>query len=116
MKKDKDFIYEIKSHMDRSLDEIDPAISSGIRAARYQALEQGQKRWISWGLPITGLASAAAVIVIALGLFKSPDLSIRPDQLEIVEILTSKEQLDLYENLEFYAWLAENSDINTGSM
>ncbi|MBN2419225.1 MAG: DUF3619 family protein [Deltaproteobacteria bacterium] len=36
---------------------------------------------------------------------------ITPDQIELVEILSSEQQMDLFENLEFYAWLAENEDI-----
>jgi hypothetical protein len=36
---------------------------------------------------------------------------IQPDQIELVEILSSDQQLDLFENLEFYAWLSENEDV-----
>ena len=41
----------------------------------------------------------------------SNEMEIQPDQIELVEILSSDQQLDFFENLEFYAWLAENEDI-----
>jgi hypothetical protein len=36
---------------------------------------------------------------------------IKPGQIELVEILASDQQLDFYEDLEFYAWLSENENI-----
>jgi hypothetical protein len=42
---------------------------------------------------------------------KNVDIDIEPGQIEFVEILSSDQPLDFFENLEFYAWLAENEDI-----
>ena len=42
---------------------------------------------------------------------KIMEREIEPDQIELVEILSSDEQLEFFENLEFYAWLAENENI-----
>ena len=36
---------------------------------------------------------------------------IQPDQIELVEILSSDQELDFFEDLEFYAWFAENENI-----
>ena len=43
---------------------------------------------------------------------KDTDMEIQPDQVELVEMLSSDQQLDLFENLDFYAWLAENENIS----
>jgi len=43
---------------------------------------------------------------------KDIEQEIEPDQIELVEILSSDEQTDFYENLEFYAWLAEDENIS----
>jgi hypothetical protein len=43
---------------------------------------------------------------------KDIESEIEPDQIELVEILSSEEQTDFFENLEFYAWLAENENIS----
>ena len=42
---------------------------------------------------------------------ENTDAEIQPGQIELVEILSSDQQLDLFENLEFYAWLSENENI-----
>lgn len=42
---------------------------------------------------------------------KNMEKEIQPDQIELVEILSSDQDLNFFENLEFYAWLAENENI-----
>ncbi len=42
---------------------------------------------------------------------ENTESKIQADQIELVEILSSDQQLDFFENLEFYAWLAEDENI-----
>lgn len=109
MKEKQNLIQDIKTHLDESVDSLDSKTRSQISAARYRAIEQGYSKRFSWAIPTTGLAGAVAAVFILISVFGTKGIEIRADQLEMVEILASEEQLDLYENLEFYAWLAENS-------
>lgn len=115
MKKEDRLIQDVKDHLDQSIEDLDPGIVSKITRARYTVLEKQKSKWITWGIPITGIASTAALILIAFNLFFSQNLQIKTEQLEMVEILSSEQNLELFENLEFYAWLAENPEEHLGS-
>lgn len=109
MKEKKEFIQEVKEQLDLSLDGLDRNTVFKINAARAKALDAktGSK---GWKLPLTGIASAAAVIVIALGIFNSSETGLKENDIEIVEMLSSDQGMELYENLEFYTWLAHNPE------
>jgi len=115
MKKDEDISQDIKSYLDQTIDELDNKTATKIRAIRRETLELGESRWSSWGFPLTGIASAVLAVIIALTVFKTPVTKINPAQFEVLELLSSEHDLDLYENLEFFTWLAENSEENLGS-
>lgn len=135
-----DLIKDITDHLDKSIEAFEPEILSRIRTARYNALEKKHPGFMQWAFPAGGIAVAAIALFVAVNLFTGsensssppivvdrpidtpePDkentlpvknIEIEPDQIELVEILSSDEQLDLFENLEFYAWLAENENIS----
>ncbi len=113
LKIEKDFIEEIKDHLDQSIDELDTKTLSKIRASRIVAAERGRKGIISWFLPAGGIAAAALVMLITLSQFNSTSndsLEISPEELMLVEMLSDEQQLELYENLEFYTWFAEDEN------
>lgn len=144
MKDENDLIRDIKEHLDRSAEALDPEILSQIRAARYNALEGKRSGFLQWALPAGGIAVAAIAVFVSFNLITGPEnrpapqladnivttdniepepdkneipakknteSEIAPDQIELVEILSSDEHLEFFENLEFYAWLAENENI-----
>lgn len=103
------FIARVKEHLDQGASELDPAVQARLRHARYQALRH-PSQGIPWLWPMTGLATACtALIVTILWWPSSPDPMVDgPAQVvEDIEVLIAEDQLDLYEDLEFYAWLAE---------
>ena len=142
MNDENDIIRDIKEHLDRSAEALDPEILSQIRAARYKALEGKGPGILHWALPAGGIAVAAIAVFVSFNLLTGPEerviprladnlavtdtiepekntiltekiaeREIEPDQIELVEIFCSDEQLEFFENLEFYAWLAENENI-----
>ena len=130
MKKNNDLIKDITEHLDQSVALLDPDTLSQIRTARYNAIEQKRHGFMSWALPAGGIAAAALILFAAVNFYSEPGnktvtqvaadktvqenpktYEIKPEQIEFVEILSSDQQLDLYENLEFYAWLSENENI-----
>lgn len=90
-------------------DRVSASVQSRLRHARHQALEQAQIHPIdrlSFWRPLASFASALALVatVFYLGQLE-PDNSTAIAE-EDVAVLFSEDDLELYENLEFYAWLA----------
>lgn len=110
-----EWIQKAKALLDASAQNLDAATLSRLNRARQAALAQRQRPAMRWLLP-TGLASAC-VLMLALGIWQArtpqhPDAmpiptsksvaNFQPDDLEMVG---GDDSLDLYQNLEFYAWL-----------
>ena len=109
--KDQAFLDNTRRILDNSVDGIDEDTSSRLRKIRYQALNNKAEK--SYGLmPYSAFAATAAVLVltITIWLTQAPDIN---DELvlEDISILTSTEELDFYQQLEFYNWL-DDEQIN----
>ncbi|MEO8802770.1 MAG: hypothetical protein ABI304_04730 [Rudaea sp.] len=110
-----------KALLDTSALNLDAQTLSRLNRARQAALTQRHRYATRWLLP-TGLASAC-MLMLAFGVWQvrtqqQPDTStahtsktlanFQPDDLEMV---SGDDSLDLYQNLDFYAWLdAQDSD------
>ena len=104
--KDEAFLAASKALLDESARELDADVAARLRQARYRALE-AKPRPFFWLLPASGLAAASvAVLAVALWLYQ-PARPAPMQGMEDLEILTSKENLELFDDLEFYHWLAE---------
>jgi len=104
------FLVRVKDQLDQSAAELDPAIQAHLRRARYEALHH-QPQGIPWLWPMAGFATACTALVVAMLWWPSPpDLTLNgtAQVVEDVEILIAADQLNLYEDLEFYGWLAEH--------
>lgn len=112
------FLNKIREELDQSCDRLDGHTRSRLNSIRHAAVEHGMAQQIIPGrsllAPFGGLATAC-VLVVVVSLFyqqdqKNPVQAI-PDTRSAVEdldILTTTESLELFENLEFYQWLEEN--------
>ena len=114
-------VSDMRKHLDASLRAIDPHNLQRLDQIRQRALRQGVVRQISifeqltellrnYRLAIpTGAVAAAFVLVTAISiLYRTPGTM---DELEFADELTllaSADDLELYENLDFYLWLADN--------
>ncbi|MGV6851289.1 MAG: DUF3619 family protein [bacterium] len=98
----------IKNQLDESLKHLDAATASQLNQARQRALDhavkQGNKK--HWLLPAGSLAAAALVFVMHNN---NPVVEMPVQQPDVtdLEILTSRDEVDFYADLEFYAWLEE---------
>ena len=109
--KDQAFLDNTRRVLDNSVDAIDEETSSRLRQIRYQALNNKAEK--NYGLiPYSAFAATAAVLVltITIWLTQAPDIN---DELVLqdISILTSTEELDFYQQLEFYNWL-DDEQIN----
>ena len=105
--------------LDRSAEQLDAATLSRLNRARQSALASRRPRRAAW---VVGgsLAGALAVLVLAVGLglgrhappTSPPDVATSSEG-DDVDSLADDDNLDLYENLDFYAWLdAQQQDVN----
>lgn len=104
------WIARIREQLDASAHNLDAAALARLNAARQAALAQHTgRRWqIRW-MPAAGMLSTACALLLALGLWHThrvvrtePTLHATGDDLGIV---AGAENLDMYEDLDFYAWL-----------
>ena len=95
-------------------DRIEANTLSRLRDARVRAVEaadargRGFFRIPNWAR-IGGVATAAAAILVFMIWFDTPkqDLPVKnADDIEIVLNVDSADNIDLYEDLDFYEWLA----------
>ena len=102
-----EIIKRINRELDEAVDELDPVIVSKLRSARQRALQQhGPKARVRRA----GWVFAATAAMIVLVVFMVPTFESTTPQngvgvLEDVRLLSSSDELELYEDLEFYHWL-----------
>ncbi|MEO7325194.1 MAG: DUF3619 family protein [Dokdonella sp.] len=103
--------------LDESTDALDAATLSRLNRARQAALAQRRPALSGWMMG-SGFAGAALALAIALALGQHPAPSpanapVSLEQVVDADALASDDNLDLYENLDFYAWLdAQQQDGN----
>jgi len=102
----------VREALDRGVTELDNRTADRLRRIRVAAVEQverGKPRWFAvhrWAT--AGGIAAFAVLVVAVSLWVSQPRQIQPPgQVDDIEILAAREHLDIYEDMEFYRWLAD---------
>lgn len=95
--------------LDRDSDNLAPAVCTRLRQARRRALsgeprtaQRGRWIWLPAGALVAGLT---LVLVLA----RTPREAAPPVGLDLIEVVTSDDDLDLIEDLDFYQWLDANS-------
>jgi len=103
----------VRHELDQSCAALDGATLSRLNNIRHSVLEQKSvRRPRTLLLPFGGLVTACLLVVTVVMLL--PDTTMAPDgqasgtPLEDIELLTDAESFELYEDYEFYQWLAES--------
>ena len=109
---DKIFINKIKHGLGDGTQQLPAGIQSRLTQMRHEALDAGERRGFFSSLSLwdpairwSGLATAGAAALAVFLYFQTP-AAIQPN-FEDIDLLASEDKLELYEDLEFYAWLAE---------
>jgi hypothetical protein len=110
---DKRFTDAVRRALDDAAERLDAETVARLRAARHRALEAARAgvpaprpraRWL-WPAATAAFASATVAVVAAWLWFASP--AAPPIGFEDLELLVTAEHPEFYEDLDFYAWLAE---------
>jgi hypothetical protein len=110
----------IRGLLDDSLHDFDAATLSRLNRARQRALDQSAPaaRW-SWRRPALGLVLASALMLLLVPRQSvpppvAPPVAESPAQVSLdsleMALLAEPDDLDLVEQLEFYAWLEQEQD------
>ncbi len=106
------FIRSIVRELDEEADRLPPAVVGRLRDGRMRAIGVPQggwfryrivPRWITAGGFVTAAVMVAAVSIWYGGHRSSTQVR----NLDELEIASAQEQLELYEDLDFYRWLAD---------
>lgn len=103
------FVNKARTLLEQSEQNLDNETLAGLRQARLTALHKQSPLRVSWLLPAGGLVATATIaIVIGMNILTN-DLSEHeiPDAFADIELITSSDNLEFFEQLEFYAWLEE---------
>jgi hypothetical protein len=93
---------DIKQQLDNSVDALDAVTCARLQAARLNALQtQGRRIWAIYAAP----ALMASLLVFSLAVFISTQPPGGATLMEDIQMLGANEEIDFYENLEFYQWL-----------
>jgi len=102
------FVGKASELFDDSVERLDAATLSQLNQARHRALEEAgqtrpQAQWLRW-VPVTGVAAAAVVAVMVVN---APVTNITDEPITATdfELLLEDDNLEMFEDLEFYSWL-----------
>jgi hypothetical protein len=111
-----------KRTFDRSTQAIDAATRSRLTQARVRALEElPARRQFAWTWRASMLpAGAAAAAAVAAWLVLVQGNVENEEQLQVsnfgdLEMLLGEEDLEMIEELDFYAWLEEQPEFDAGA-
>lgn len=117
---DAELVERIRRRLDQQVGDFDDATLSRLETARRQALaaaDRPRRSWWrtrgsggvfagDWLLPAGAFASVVATAV-ALSLMVADPGDGVAREVDDLELLTAGEEIELYENLEFYLWLQD---------
>ena len=95
--------------LDRSADELDSFTVARLKLARQQALEATPRRRLPL-VPATVFSAAVVGLLAVSLLWQGESLRFDEQAPADVELLSTIEELDLYEDMEFYEWLPAGVD------
>lgn len=103
MNKDRQIQQDVKKAFDRH--QLDADTGNALRRARERALDQEPAAWNRAWLPSAALASLV-LVVVAFVASRTHDSNELPQMsADEIAVITSEDELELFEELEFYIWL-----------
>jgi hypothetical protein len=116
-KREREIVERARQLFAESVQGVDGATRSKLAQARAKAVEAASKRSRRWWLapsalvPVGGVAAAALAVALIWQNPEIPAASMQSTVISDLDILLEGEELDLFEELDFYAWLLEQPEI-----
>ncbi|MDH5570569.1 MAG: hypothetical protein OEY89_02315 [Gammaproteobacteria bacterium] len=105
--KEQAFLEKTRDILDHGVDELETATANELRMIRQKALQPRRQDWFRLpGIPVFVTSAAVLVITVSLMLTQGTQPIDMPE-LEYLSLLSETEELDFYQDLEFYDWLDE---------
>lgn len=111
------------SDLDQSVETMDPAIETRLNAARRLANREQNRAFRFWEIPqwLTGAAiacSIALVATVAINMNTATNQPVeshiattnKPITLDVMPIMTARDDLEFYESIDFLLWLEKEKD------
>jgi hypothetical protein len=98
----------IRQSLDDSVESLDTNTLAKIRQIRAQAVARADVRQRHWSNLMTGALATACVITFAVMVLLRSPAPTSSVPLDDLDLISSSESLELYEDLEFYEWLEED--------
>lgn len=98
---DRTLVEKVKQQLDQHAEAVDDLTVARLGAARQRALARRSLSVRYW-IPLGGLATAAILALVSFLLVQQPQT-----QDPGLELWTGGDDLELIEELDFYAWLEE---------
>ena len=102
-----EWLAQVSQRLDRAEQELDASVLADLRRIRVTALDQmpaPRRRWI----PVMAMSAFASVVVLTAVLVLTPSRVAQGPAIDDISLLSSGEEIELYEQLDFYQWLEEN--------
>jgi hypothetical protein len=103
---DEKVVSQVCDALDASVSRIDAETSQKIIVARKNALEAAPKG-ISFPKLFTVFATALSIFIAVLIVNTQLNQPLTTDAVEAIELVEAQDTFEIYEDLEFYTWLAE---------
>lgn len=110
------FLKRSKELLDESVGALDSDVKDKLYMARRKAIAQHQNKFskqrLSSLIPIVAAGVAASIVLVVFlqaGLWQSENVNLDAD----LELVSTIDNIELYDDLEFYQWLSED-DLHAG--
>lgn len=103
--KERAFIEKTRQMLDQGVEQLDPATANELRLMRKHALNPQQKRLGRFTMVPVFIATAAVLVVTVSLVLDQTAEQPAINALEDLPLLTETEELDFYQDLDFYDWL-----------
>ncbi|MDH5228803.1 MAG: hypothetical protein OEY38_01895 [Gammaproteobacteria bacterium] len=95
-----------KQLLDQSSQAVNTDIRQQLAQARMHAVDKQRRRTYYWR-PALGVAATIGVVMLSFNLWFQSESKVQPDASgwEDMELLSSHEDMELLQDLDFYLWL-----------
>lgn len=109
MDKDKQFQNKVKKTLEQQT--LSAETRDALQAARLSALDHGSRKPLQGWIPAAALACIALVVVGAFLYRGVSDVELPQLESDELAIITSEDELELFEELEFYVWFDQDKNV-----